>query len=200
MAKKSAALQNDTQPIISSYFSPSPHSKKRKGSDSIATHSETVTPRPHKLRRSIADETSSRTPISESPVARWRFATDSPGKPVDQPIVDKATLAAKKARREAFKQKLLGENNPFTKRSENDSSPANKPPEGDVASSDDETQPSFRKKVDTFAHAKGAKPKGSAQEVGPSGKSYTPLEKQVGVGDLKQFGCSERIDPRHSMV
>ncbi|KAL5529107.1 hypothetical protein ACEPAG_5081 [Sanghuangporus baumii] len=117
---------------------------------------------------------------------------------------------AKKARREAFKRKLLAENNIFGRRSE--VAPPTRHPrvnddvididnlenikervadESELEGSDQETSvlpASIKSKIFPSGKQKGkentqklfAKPtKKSMEEVGPSGQTYTPLEKQV---------------------
>lgn len=174
MAKKSTASTNSAQPVISSFFSPSPIKGKRKGSLS----DEASTSKPQKLRKSDSAEVPSGNPVPLSPVAadRWRFAPDSPEKPHDGPVID-AAATKKKVRQEAFKRKLLGENSPFISNSSSSENPAALQGNADNGWEENETS-SFRKTIDTFTHTGGAKQRGGV-EVGPSGQTYTPLEKQV---------------------
>lgn len=112
-----------------------------------------------------------------------------------QTNVQQIRTASKKERHEAFKRKLLQDNNRFlrtessTVRMNQDSMEADE----SVASYEEE---SFNKLNEMFSH-KDHKGKGKAWnkaavkspkkyvEVGPSGQSYTPLELQVNVVELR---------------
>lgn len=110
------------------------------------------------------------------------------------------TLALKKQRREAFQKKLLLDNNPFLKRKDVSMSSLGDtlevdsdagPGDGETSgNSGDDSDEAFKKLTEMFSNKTQGKAKGKAkakappkakvvEPLGPSGKSYTPLEKQV---------------------
>jgi DNA mismatch repair protein MSH3 len=114
----------------------------------------------------------------------WRF---SPEKAQGGP--PRLRTADEKARHEAFKRRLLSDNSRFLKNPDQDE-PADEANEEANEDSGDESD-CFQKLNEMFSHqgksrgkAKGkstavARHSQKTLEVGPSGQSYTPLEKQV---------------------
>jgi len=114
----------------------------------------------------------------------WRF---SPEKAQSEP--PRLRTSAEKARYEAFKRKLLSDNSRFLKKPDQDE-PMDEINEEANEDSGDETD-CLQKLSEMFSHQ--GKSRGKAKrkstvaakhsqktlEVGPSGQSYTPLEKQV---------------------
>ena len=118
---------------------------------------------------------------STNVVDDWRFSPHKSN-------VQKIRTATEKERHEAFKRKLLQDNNPFlrkdssTKQIDQDSMEVDE----SVASSEEE---GFNKLSDMFSHKDKGKGKAGGKtavkspkkhvDLGPSGQSYTPLELQV---------------------
>ena len=121
---------------------------------------------------------------SSGAAEQWRFTPTSPDKPGSHPNKQRALIEvlSPKERREAFKKKLLLENNRFLPKK------AGSPIELDVSEAE-ESDHAFKELNEMFSNkAKGkGKSKVSIQTkqstkpvaVGPSGQTYTPLENQV---------------------
>ncbi|TFK46431.1 hypothetical protein OE88DRAFT_1715028 [Heliocybe sulcata] len=175
------------QPTISTYFSPQ---KKRGDADVIDLTSDSEHgPVSKKARISNAAEDAE----------RWSFipsdGVDTAGN--SRPIPDDPYRLA---RREAFKKKLLGENNPFARRNasgeaipDSDDRPKDTPDEKpEKESSGEDSDSGFKsflghfesgaKKPKQKGPAKGnlrAKAKTKVKELGPMGEPWTPLEREV---------------------
>ncbi len=111
----------------------------------------------------------------------WRFSPDK----TRQPGPSKPLTDSEKARREAFRKKLVQDNSLFL-RKERDTAKVDDGIVGSEERSDDDDQ--FEKLTEMFAHKSRDVLKGKNKsvarmkkvvELGPSGEPYTPLEKQV---------------------
>ncbi|KII88995.1 hypothetical protein PLICRDRAFT_160002 [Plicaturopsis crispa FD-325 SS-3] len=193
-----------TQPRISAFFSPPKPKGKRRAGDVVDLTLDDDDKPPTKRARSTAEQ--------------WRFVPSEPGPSNagdgdgtrtkdDGTHVEDAEPTkddkAKAKRHEAFKKKLLGDNNPFLRRTASEDARAKEADAhakesdenvGDSDASDDgfkDIMQSFSlkgkgtRKAGTSTQGKtstSAKGKGKARaddEVGPSGQTYTPLEQQV---------------------
>ncbi|KAF8959081.1 DNA mismatch repair protein MSH3 [Flammula alnicola] len=119
----------------------------------------------------------------------WRYSPEKP----KQAGPSKPRTGLEKERHEAFKRKLLQDNSSFLKKElniiEDDRDQAIGVDEGEGSAEDSGNESDrFQRLSEMFSHrdkGKGkAKTKSTAQtrkvtEVGPSGQSYTPLEKQI---------------------
>jgi DNA mismatch repair protein MSH3 len=123
---------------------------------------------------------------SSGTAERWRFTPTSPDKLDVHPIKQRAeaALASQKDRRDAFKKRLLLENNRFlTKKRDavtNVESNEEESEESDYAFK--ELNEMFSNKVTGKGKNKASAPVKSSKKsmvVGPSGQPYTPLENQV---------------------
>ena len=119
----------------------------------------------------------------------WRFSPEDS----KQVNVQKIRTASEIERHEAFKRKLLQDNNPFL-RKESSTVQMNQD-SMEVDESVDSEEESFNKLSDMFSHKdKGKEKVGSKAavkspkkhvELGPSGQSYSPLELQVRVSKFR---------------
>ena len=189
-----------TQPTISAFFQASPSATRKRTASSfpidltvdsdddelpatkrprLPGHEHTTTPAPAQYSvgsTSVADD--------------WRFSP----KKSKQATVKKIRTSSEKERHEAFKRKLLQDNNRFLKKESSIVQMNRDAMEVDesVASSEEE---SFTKLSDMFSHKEKRKGKAGGKaavkspkkhvELGPSGQSYTPLELQVSVVKLR---------------
>jgi DNA mismatch repair protein MSH3 len=157
----------------------------------------------------VADSQVEPSRIESHAADRWRYSQSPSPLRRPEPLDDStpAQVAARRARHEAFKKKLLGENNTlFRKRSGRDDdaidvdvdtnleSNAEKQRTDRMDESGDDSDAAFRDLRDMFSHG-GSKRKSSVkatnktrssavrkktdEEIGPCGQTYTPLEKQV---------------------
>ena len=155
-----------------------------------------------------------------SPIQRYRFDMSSP--PDRRPLQSPEVIKAKAARREAFKRKLLDDNDMLSRRSRLESPPRH------VATSDapdsiqldteeslldaeeDESRPfpeflqSYKSKGKQRAIPVDNPKKKKVEEIGQSGLAYTPLELQVcyrrTIGYIYQYLIGQRTEeeiPRH---
>ncbi|KAJ3512522.1 hypothetical protein NLJ89_g3471 [Agrocybe chaxingu] len=197
-----------SQSSISSYFQPpaSSKSQKRFNSPIDLTLDDDDEPVPRKRPRltespsvstvkAVPKATSSKsgTAVAQS----WRFSLSS-AKAGSGP--SKQRTAAEQERHEAFKRKLLQDNSRFLPRfserndhelDEEDRMDVDEP-EGSGQDSDSDGDSRFKKLSEMFANKEKGKAKATKnapqtkrtkkatrEEIGPSGKPYTPLEKQV---------------------
>lgn len=117
---------------------------------------------------------------------RWRFDSISPVKPK---LRTPAEEAARKNIHEAFKKRLLGENSTFIVKKPWEASKSATDVEAEsyhrasneTDDSGEDSDPAFTSFKEMLSKGKGKAPaaKKTAQEVGPSGQTWTPLEKQV---------------------
>lgn len=118
---------------------------------------------------------------------QWRFLS-----PVQkQQERTEEELIEQRKRRDAFKRKLLLENNPFLhKNSKETVDEFDVVGDVDVDSSGDDSDNAFKSLAAVFSNKAGKRKgkeratvasqrKKAAEEVGPSGQTYTPLENQV---------------------
>ncbi|KAF9466351.1 DNA mismatch repair protein MSH3 [Collybia nuda] len=179
-----------SQATISSFFQNSPvkaKSKKRAISPQTIdlTADSDGEPPAKRQKRPMHSARDSSTDAAE----QWRFTPTSPSKEgtPDTNIREftEAEIAAKRARHEAFKKKLLLENNPFLrKKSDVSVMPTEETPE----TSGEESDQAFRKLNTMFSNkskerSKAPLPPLKASKksaiLGPCGQPYTPLELQV---------------------
>lgn len=194
-----------SQPTISAFFTPKPSPSKIVGKKRLSSPGHTIDltnddgdsqPPAKKKRRSSP----SRAESSQRAAEQWRFDPSSPEKPEPFKVRTPADEATKWKRHEAFKKKLLGDNNPFIRKKsdihesistdESEDHVKDKDVHEPEASDEDDSDDGFAKLSELFSNKKGkgkAKGKTTAklakkatlQEVGPSGQVYTPLEQQV---------------------
>ena len=211
MQKARTKAEPSSQGMISSYFtakSPAKGPPKKRPSSPIDLTGDDDSAPVKKARTSLTEASVANTQAGPSRIeARtaelWRYSpSPSPSRPTEQPdALTPAQVAARKARHEAFKKKLLGDNNTlFRRKSERDADvfdvdvqtyhePSRTTDR--VDDSGDDSDSAFRNLRDVFSH-NGAKRKSSVkaasksrsskkadEEIGPSGQTYTPLEKQV---------------------
>lgn len=185
MKQKSVVGQSSTdkQPRISSFFhQPSSVQEKRSHSSTIDLTSDDEQPPIKKLKVGKG----------KSLVDQWRFG-GSQTNSVESPIIGEEDV--KRKRHEEFKRVLLAENSSFARRESQQDMGSH--PSDDESSRDqedvyeseasDEAFKDLRQKFSnksTKATGKArfrssAKGKGTSEELGPSGQSYTPSELQV---------------------
>ncbi|KAF5386928.1 hypothetical protein D9615_001885 [Tricholomella constricta] len=185
------------QPTISSFFQPSQRSPsgKRTGSPIQVdlTADSDGEPPTKRVKRSGTSHNSPE-PLTPSrgggAASQWRFTPVSPDEPETSTAPKQRTqaeIAAAKERHEAFKKKLLLENNRFIrKKHEPEAEPA--PIEAqDTDSASEDSDQAFKELSFMFTNKGKGKSKATRAPirkpkqlaVGPSGQPYTPLEKQV---------------------
>ena len=189
-----------TQPTISAFFQASPSATQKRATSSFpidltADSDDDVLPaikrprlpgREHTTPSASAQYSAGSTNV----VNYWRFSPENS----KQANVKKIRTTSEKERHEAFKRKLLQDNNRFLKK-ESSTVQMNQDAmdvDESVASSEEE---SFNKLSDMFSHKDKGKGKAGAKaavkspkkhlELGPSGQSYTPLELQVSAAKLR---------------
>jgi DNA mismatch repair protein MSH3 len=185
-----------TQPTISAFFQASPSAtRKRTAStfpiDLTADSDDDEIPATKRPRLPGHKHTTPSAPAqysagSTSVADDWRFSSEKS----KQATVKKIRTSSEKERHEAFKRKLLQDNNRFLKQESSTVQMNQDAMEVDesVASSEEE---SFNKLSDMFSHKDKGKGKARGKaavkspkkhvELGPSGQPYTPLELQVSV-------------------
>ncbi|KAG6831187.1 hypothetical protein H0H92_012327 [Tricholoma furcatifolium] len=185
------------QPTISSYFQSSPQrpsQRKRTGSPIQVDLTEDGSDEERPAKRLKPDN--SRKPVTPSKgvASQWCFVPASPDKPetnIASAQRTEAEVAASKKRHEAFKKKLLLENNRLLKRPAlpaSDAVPAHIEDSG--SSSADESDQAFEELTSLFSNKSKAKGKAKATNtasqkskksvaIGPGGEAYSPLEQQV---------------------
>lgn len=184
-----------SQATISSFFQSSPAKTKANKRTTSPVHVDLTAdsddePPAKKTRMSgpeCTPHTSSVAGPSSGAAERWRFTPTSPEKLDLHPIKQRteAEVLSQKERREAFKKKLLLENNRFL------------PKKADTVahielddSGSEESDHAFKELNEMFSSkAKGKgkskvtsipiKPSKHAMTLGPSGQAYTPLENQI---------------------
>jgi len=193
-----------SQPTISAFFqsaSPQKSSVTRKRSTSNFPIDLTVDsdddelPATKRLRLSRHEDTApsarAESSVGSTNVADdWRFSPEKSR----QADVQKIRTSSEKERHEAFKRKLLQDNNRFLRKESSTVQKHQGSIEVDefVASSEEE---GFNKLSDMFSHKDKGKGKAGSKaavrspkkhvELGPSGQSYTPLELQVRVAKFR---------------
>lgn len=193
-----------SQPTISAFFqapsqkSPSANRKRTTSSfpiDLTVDSDDDELPAVKRPRLFEHEGTTPSTPAESSRSAKvadgWRFSPEKS----KQTNVQKIRTTSEKERHEAFKRKLLQDNNRFLKKESSTVQMKQDHMEVDesVASSEED---SFSKLSDMFSHKDKGKGKvggkaviGSPKkhvELGPSGQSYTPLELQVSVVQFRR--------------
>ena len=191
-----------TQPTISAFFQASPSATRKRTTSSFpidltADSDDDKLPAVKRPRRELTTPSAPPHSAGSINVAEdWRF---SPEKSM-QTNVKKIRTTSEKERHEAFKRKLLQDNNRFLKAESSTTVQVNQDAmEVDESSSEGEI---FIKLSDMFSHKDKGKGKAGGKaavkspkkrvELGPSGQSYTPLELQVSVAKLRKriFGNS----------
>jgi DNA mismatch repair protein MSH3 len=190
-----------TQPTISAFFQASPSATRKRTTSSFPVDltADSDDDKLPAIKRPRREHTTPSTPAhsagSTNIADDWRF---SPEKSV-QANVKKIRTTSEKERHEAFKRKLLQDNNRFLKAESSTVQMNQDAMEVDefMASSEEE---SFNKLSDMFSHKDKGKGKAGGKaavkspkknvELGPSGQSYTPLELQVSVAKLRISGNS----------
>ena len=189
-----------TQPTISAFFQASPSAPRKRTASSFpidltAESDDNELPAIKRPRLPGLEHTTPATPAQHSAGSTgvaddWRFSPEKS----KQANVKKVRSTSEKERHEAFKRKLLQDNNRFLKK-ESSAVQMNRDAmeiDESVASSEEE---SFNKLSDMFSHKDKGKGKAGAKaavkspkknvELGPSGQSYTPLELQVSIAKLR---------------
>jgi len=184
-----------SQSTISTYFhsaTQKPHPRKRTTID-LTVGDEDYEPPVKRPRASgnsvpispIRDELSPKETAS-TVADSWRFLPEK-----SQAGPSRARTSDELARHEAFKRKLLSDNSRFLEKPERIGlDPHELMDEGDTEVHDedsDDDSDRFKKLNEMFSHEGKGKGKSTGtarrvqktEEVGPSGQSYTPLEKQV---------------------
>lgn len=133
---------------------------------------------------------------------QWRFESASPEKQLAPDFKSRTSTeeAARKKNHEAFKKKLLGENSMFLRRKSRESSEyitATDTEEQsklkDAGESGGESDAAFTALHEQFSNKSKSRNKGKAvanqkkkkaEEVGPSGETWTPLENQVSASPI----------------
>ncbi|KAG6841688.1 hypothetical protein C0991_008326 [Blastosporella zonata] len=183
------------QATISSFFQLSQRSSSGKRASSPIHLDLTADEEPptKRLKKSDTSYTSRQPTTPRGGVAeQWRFTPASPDKPETNAAPSQRTEAqiiAAKGRHEAFKKKLLLENNPFIRKPmQSHPERASSPIDEQEADSGDESDHAFKELSSLFSNkgkgkgkAVSTAPRKSKQPVaiGPSGEPYTPLEQQV---------------------
>ncbi|KAF5365702.1 hypothetical protein D9758_003271 [Tetrapyrgos nigripes] len=162
-----------SQSRISQYFSSpssSSSSPKKRGKDVIDLTGDE--PPTKKSRQETC--------YSPSKAEQWRFDASNPS---PKPQASATETASKIARHEAFKKKLLLENSIFLSKRRTTTPSPSSGFEGEATQSDDEPDHELRKLNEMFSIPNKGKQRAGkskkAEEVGPSGQTYTPLEKQI---------------------
>ena len=195
-----------SQPTISAFFQASPSATRKRTASSfpidltVDSNDDDDLPATKRPRLPGHEHTTPSAPAQYSAGSTsvgddWRFSPEKS----KQTTVKKIRTSSEKERHEAFKRKLLQDNNRFLK---NESSIVQMNQDAmevdeSVASSEEE---SFNKLSDMFSHKEKGKGKAGGKtavkspkkhvELGPSGQSYTPLELQVSVVKLRISGNS----------
>ncbi|KAF9477374.1 hypothetical protein BDN70DRAFT_881277 [Pholiota conissans] len=178
-----------TQGTISSYFANTtpPRTGKRAASPiDLTVEDDESQSMPKKSRLTGPMPSPSESSLSNPVADNWRY---SPGQEKSKQQLSKPRSKYEKERHEAFKRKLLQDNSFMMKRVHKEP----KADEGELDSDSGSASDSLEKLNETFSHQpKGKKPiarnsasktrmgmVGKTIEAGPSGQSYTPLEKQI---------------------
>ena len=188
-----------TQPTISAYFQPSPSATRKRTASSFpidltADSDDDELPAMKRPRLPGHEHTTPSEPAqysagSTSVADDWRFSPEK----LKQANVEKIRTTSEKERHEAFKRKLLQDNNRLLKKESSTVQSNQDAMEVDesVVSSEEE---SFNKLSDMFSHKDKGRGKAGGKaavkspkkhvELGPGGQSYTPLELQVSVAKV----------------
>ncbi|THU92169.1 hypothetical protein K435DRAFT_672535 [Dendrothele bispora CBS 962.96] len=163
------------QSQISQYFSTQPSSSsssKKRVIEVIDLTEDPVDEQPSS-KRSKKDALS-----SPGKADQWRFDLQSPVAQVDPAEVD-----SRKTRHEAFKRKLLLENNTLFINKRHSTVAQDSDPATEGQHSDSESGPDLGKVSSRSSNSRTLRAATTAKikktDVGPSGQSYTPLEKQI---------------------
>lgn len=194
-----------TQPTISAFFQASPSSTRKRSASSFpidltadsddddlpAIKRPRLPRREHTTPSAPAQYSAGLTSVADD----WRFSPEKSR----QANVKKIRTTSEKERHEAFKRKLLEDNNRFLKKESFTVQMNHDAMEVDesVASSEEE---SFNKLSGMFSHKDKGKGKTGGKaavkspkkhvELGPSGHSYTPLELQVSAAKFRIYSHS----------
>ena len=191
-----------TQPTISAFFQASPSATRKRSASSFpidltANSDDDELPAIKRPRLPGHEHNTSSAPAqnsagSTSVADDWRFSPEKS----KQANVKKIRTTSEQERHEAFKRKLLQDNNRFLKKEPSAVQMNQDAMDVDesVASSEEE---SFNKLSDMFSHKDKGKGKAGGKaatavkspkknvDLGPSGQSYTPLELQVSLAKLQ---------------
>ncbi|KAF8162946.1 muts domain V-domain-containing protein [Crassisporium funariophilum] len=186
-----------TQPTISAFFSQASTPRKsglqRKRADSPidltvdSEDAESPIKRPRLASHQPSSSTQSK--ATTSVADDWRFSPEKP----KQATTSKLKTALEKERHEAFKKKLLQDNSRFLKKEPDILEHQDDVEDGDFAThgdtSGDESDDRFNQLRGMFSNKSKGKSKANITvpvkrskkpvELGPSGQSYTPLERQI---------------------
>ena len=199
-----------TQPTISAFFQASPSATRKRTAttstfpiDLTADNDDDELPAIKRPRLPGREHTTPSTPAQYSARSTnvaddWRFSPEKS----KQANAEKNQSIDEKERHEAFKRKLLQDNNRFLRKESSTIQMNRDAMEVDesVASSEEE---SFNKLSDMFSHKDKGKGKAGIKtavrspkkhvELGPSGQSYTPLELQVSIAKLQMSSISSGL-------
>jgi DNA mismatch repair protein MSH3 len=201
-AKKVATVSQSQQPTISVFFSQKPSAVKDSSPIDLTLDSDEDAPpkKRQKTNANIRNLLESPTRVAEAMSSRsqntshaeqWRFGTTSPDKhQVEKQSHTAAEEAARKKNHEAFKMRLLGENSTFIQKKARESSAAamdvdsDHPTVDEMDHSNHDSDSAFASFQELLSkkRGKGKAPTAHdkrADEMGPSGQTWTPLEKQV---------------------
>ncbi|KAF9009406.1 DNA mismatch repair protein MSH3 [Cyathus striatus] len=188
------ANKNGTsQATISSFFRPSqsPDKGKRRRDSPIEISSDDDQPSKKKSKGSSLpkegpEPSSGLSSSSTSLNNQWRFVPlQSTGHGAEPPQASDDDLRARKLRHEAFKKRLLQDNNRFIdKSSETPEQDVTEVDSGSYSLEDEEEEGAVEQLSKLFSSTAGSKRKVAQKtkapvEIGPSGQSYTPLELQI---------------------
>lgn len=191
--------QKSQQPTISSFFSSPAKQRKRPASPidlTLDSDSDTPPKKKSKVNNGVSESQvdaddrgtlSGKKHVSAGHAKQWRFEPSSPDKPVpEKRIRTAAEEATRKKNHEAFKKRLLGENSTFVRPQETSQSAVDAEtdqPESAGSGEDSDAAFTLFKKVLLKSKGKGkaasAAVKKKVEDLGPSGQTWTPLEKQV---------------------
>jgi DNA mismatch repair protein MSH3 len=201
------ASSSQSQPTISTFFSPRPSPTKcssklqRSGSPIDLTHEDSDDDAPPKKKKKLHGALE--LPVRDAQVgpsqkshaaytAQWRFESPSPNKPQPEKRTRTASEeAARKKNHEAFKNRLLRENSTFVRKKprepsestmEVDSEDNPAPSDSDDSGRDSDSAFMSFQEMLSDKRGKGKVPavrKKKVGGIGPSGQTWTPLEKQV---------------------
>lgn len=203
-AKRDATVSHSQQPTISAFFSQKPSAVNDSSPIDLTLDSDSDEDAPPKKRQktnaNIRNLLESPTRVAEAASSRsqntghaeqWRFGTATPDKrQVEKQPHIAAEEAARKKNHEAFKKRLLGENSTFIQKKARESSETamgvnsghSAVDETDHSSHDSDSAFTSFQELLSKKRGKGKTPTAHvrrADEVGPSGQTWTPLEKQV---------------------
>lgn len=167
------------QASISSFFSPPAKPKKARSHSPIDLTLSDDEPR--QKRRRMNDSL----PVLPSPAEKWNYTPGSPS----NPLPSQAVSSAAAIRKATLKKMLLEDNNPLLRRKQSREFSESSRDDRSEYDSDDTTVSKVKAKKSTTRSTKSDAP------VGPSGKAYTPLEKQV-----LEVPEADYIAPTHRLI